>query len=188
VLFGFYDWLRLPMDVILYMLTYCADNDHRDLRYIEKVALDWAEKQIDDLEKALAYVHTFNKDYNVILKIMGQTTGYPTPSQLKYINKWLQEYEMPTELALLACDRAAVNEGRPTFKYVDGIITNWHKKGIHTVADAETDDADFEKKKPDGKARANGKTNRFVNFKQRERDYNQLEKLEREYLTQSLKG
>lgn len=190
LLFGFYDWLRLPVDVILYLLTYCAERGHRDLRYIEKAAMDWAENQVDDVEKALVYVQTFDHDYRDILRAMGQNSGYPTPTQRKYIDKWLGEFQMPAALVLEACDRAAAQIGKPKFAYVDKILEEWHKKGIRNLEEAATDAADFarqkaEAAKPEPKIR---KSNRFVNFKQRERDYAQLEKMEREYLIQSLKG
>ncbi|MDR1664152.1 MAG: DnaD domain protein, partial [Clostridiales bacterium] len=190
VLFGFYDWLRLPIDVIGYLLNYCAENDKRDMRYIEKVALDWADRQIDDMEKALEYVRTFDRGYREILRSMGQNTGYPTQSQRKYMDRWLNEYQMPAALVMKACDRAAEQLGKPKFTYVDKIIEDWHKKGIKTVEAAEADTIDFRRKaeaaaKPEAKT---VKNNKFVNFKQRERDYAQLEKKEREYILRQLKG
>jgi len=190
ILFGFYDWLRLPSDVIGYLLSYCAENGHRDLRYIEKAAIDWADKQIDDMEKALAYVQTFDKDYREILRAMGQTTGYPTPSQRKYINKWLVEFKMPAELVMDACDRAAVQNGKPTFAYVNKIIEGWNKKGIRTLEEAEAETAEYVQGRIEaaGKEAKPAKNNRFVNFKQRDWDYEKLEKMEREYLAQRAKG
>ena len=192
VLFGFYDWLRLPVEVIVFLLTYCAGRDRRDLRYIEKVAMDWAENQIGDPEKALEYVQAFDHDYRDILRAMGQPSGFPTPTQRKYIDKWLREYGMTPALALEACDRAAARIGRPKFAYVDKIMEDWHKKGVRSAADINAQDEDFARQKAEAaKTEAKPKTprgNRFINFKQRERDYAQLEKLEREYLTQSLKG
>jgi DnaD/phage-associated family protein len=198
VLFGFYDWLRLPVDVIGYLLSYCADNGRRDLRYIEKAAIDWADRNIDDMEKALAYAGTFDRDYRGILKTMGQDTGYPSPTQQKYMEKWLGEYKMPAALVLLACDRAAAQIGKPTFAYVNKIIEGWNKKGINTIEGAEEEAKEFilkkeaaHKKTEAAKGESNGrppKNNRFINFKQRERDYEQLEKMEREYVLKSLQG
>jgi DnaD/phage-associated family protein len=188
-LFGLYDWLRLPLDVILYLLSYCADHGHRNLRYIEKAALDWADNEINDLEKALAYVQGFDRNYRGILQAMGQTTGYPTPSQRKYINKWLNEYKMSSEMVMEACDRAALQIGKPKFTYVDKIMTDWYKKGLLTPADADADTEDFRKRNEAAKPEATGKPkkkNRFANFKQREWDFQQLEKMEREYILRDL--
>jgi DnaD/phage-associated family protein len=193
VLFGFYDWLRMPVDVISYLLTYCADNNHRDMRYIEKAALDWTENEIDDIEKALTYVKTFDANYREVLRQMGQLSGYPTPSQRKYMDKWMCEYEMPTEVILEACDKAALQIGKPKFSYVDKMLAGWHKKGIKSVKDVIADAEEFNRKKEQGAntapvGAAPRRKNRFVNFKQRDWDQDKLEKMEREYLAQSLKG
>jgi DnaD/phage-associated family protein len=191
VLFGFYDWLRMPVDVIQYLLTYCADNNHRDLRYIEKAALDWVENEIDDIEKALTYVKTFDGNYREVLRQMGQLSGYPTPSQRKLMDKWLKEYGMPTEVILEACDKAGMQIGKPKFSYVDKILTEWHKKGIRTLKDVIADSEEFNRKKEQAgqvQTPAPRKKNRFINFKQRDWDFEQLEKMEREYVAQSLKG
>ena len=192
-IFGFYDWLRLPLDVIEYLLTYCADNGHRNLRYIEKCALDWADNDIDDIEKALTYVQAFDRGYREILHYMGQNTGYPTPSHRKYMDKWLNQWQMPMELIMEACDRSVVQIDKPKFSYVDKILADWHKKGVTTIDGVREVDAEFAKSKEKPASvrtikpvAAKPKPNRFVNFNQRENDYAHFEKLERAYLAQKL--
>ncbi|MCL2198495.1 MAG: DnaD domain protein, partial [Defluviitaleaceae bacterium] len=145
VIFGFHDWLRLPIEVIEYLLTYCAENDHRSLRYIEKCALDWADNDIASLEQALLYVQNFDRDYRLILQHMGQVSGYPTPSHRKYMKKWLHEWRFPLELITEACDRCIEQISKPNFKYVDKILSEWHKKGITTLEAVTEADAAFAK-------------------------------------------
>ncbi|MCL1787106.1 MAG: DnaD domain protein [Defluviitaleaceae bacterium] len=195
VLFSFHDWLRLPLDVIEYLLVYCADNGHRNLRYIEKCALDWADNGIDDLEKALQYVQNFDKNYRTILHYMGQNSGYPTPSHRKYMDKWLDEWKMSLDLIMEACDRCVSQIDKPKFNYVDKILADWHKKGIVDIAGVKAADAEFAKGKETGiisidkieKKPPKPKASRFVNFAQRDNDYSQWEQMERAYLEQKLK-
>ena len=189
VIFSFYDWLRLPVDVIEYLLSYCAENDHRNLRYMEKCAIDWSDKQIDSLEKALEYVQAFDRDYRTILFHMGLSTGYPTPGHKKYMDKWLDSWRMSMDLIIRACEVSIEHIDRPKFNYVDRILTLWHKNKVISLKQAEN--VDLEPLRS-GKSGASAKTvkpkqNRFVNFKQRNTDYAMLEKLEREYLEQKLK-
>ena len=195
VIFGFYDWLRLPPDVIEYLLTYCAEHGHRSLRYIEKCALDWAEREIDDLEKALDYVHLFDKHYRSIMQRMGKLSSFPTPAQRKQIDKWLHEMYMPLDVVLEACDRTTLTAEKPSLSYVDKILVKWHKTGVSNLADVQQSDDDYarqkEHKETKTKAPAKApktKINRFINFEQRENDYSQREKLERQYLLQRLEG
>ena len=192
VIFGFHDWLRLPFDVIEYLLSYCKDNDHRNLRYIEKCAIDWHDNDIDDVEKALLYVQNFDKGYRTILNYMGQTSGYPTQSHRKFIDKWIKEWNMPTELILESCDRSVEATNKPKFSYMDKVLSTWHKNGITTLEAVKTADAEFIKSKDNiipvdiVKAKQPVKTNRFANFNQRDNDYSHFEQLERAYLAQKL--
>ena len=195
VLFGFYDWLRLPMDVILHMLSYCSNGNHRDLRYIEKVALDWAERGINSVSDAQEYTQTFDNEFREVMRAFGQPSAFPSPTQRKYMQKWLVEMEMPLALVLEACDKTAVQIGKPKITYIDKILADWHKKGIKTLEEVATDSANWQKaEKQSAEAERNrGKTltmprNRFVNFKSRERDYEQIERMEQEYLDKKYGG
>ena len=41
ILFGLYDWLHMPVDLIEYLLDHCATRGHTSMRYIEKTAITW---------------------------------------------------------------------------------------------------------------------------------------------------
>jgi len=184
VIFGFHDWLRLPIDVIEFLLEYCEENDHRGLRYIEKCAMDWADRGISDVKSATEYVQNFDRDYRTILRHAGQVSGYPTPAQRKYMDKWLHELNMPLELIVEAVDRCVEKINKFDKKYTEKILTEWHKNGIFTMDAVAAGDSEFSQNKtsrPAPKAK-----NKFVNFKQRDIDYSQYEKLERAYIEKKL--
>jgi len=190
VLFGFYDWLRLPVDVLAFLLAYCADHGHRDLRYIEKCALDWADRGIHTVEAAKEYTQGFDLDYRTILKAMGQNSGFPTKSQRKYIDKWRSEWNMSLTLIVEACDRAGLQIGTPKFTYVDKIIAAWFKAGITTMEGIAAADEEFTKTKTTATASkaVKAKPTRFANFTQRKNDNTTFEKMERAYLLKELQG
>jgi len=192
VIFGFHDWLRLPLDVIEYLLHYAEENGNRSLRYIEKCAINWAERGIEDLEEAQTYVHTFDKGYRSILGQMGKLSTFPTPAQRKLMDKWLHEMHIPLDVILEACDRTTLTAEKPSLSYVDKILLKWHKSGITTIADVKQADDDFagkkEKKETKSQKPQKPTNNRFINFDQRENDYSQIEKLERQYQLERLKG
>lgn len=181
VIFGFHDWLRLPIEVIEYLLTYCEENEHRSLRYIEKCAMDWADHDIKDLEAALTYVQNFNRDYREIMRHLG-LSGYPTPTHRKYMKKWLHEWNFPLELITEACDRCVEQIAKPNFKYIDKILADRQKRGILTLEDVAAADEEFESKhKQIFRPPTKPKQNRFINFSQREIDFDKFDKQERAY-------
>jgi len=195
ILFGFYDWLRLPVDVVVYLLSYCAEGGHHDLRYMEKVALDWADRNIKSLEAAEAYTATFSKEFRDIMASLGNPGDIPTSTQRKHIDKWTKEYGMSLELVLAACEKAEPYAGKSKLAYIDKIMTRWNNEDIRTLEAVEIDAEKFknaanerrEALLPIGnKAPRQQRRNRFANFKPRERDYAQIKQLEREILIREL--
>lgn len=52
VLAYLYDGLKLPADVIEYLVTYSVEHDKNDIRYMEKLGSDWAQIGISTVEAA----------------------------------------------------------------------------------------------------------------------------------------
>ena len=181
-IFGFYDWLRLPIDVISILLDYCAERGHRSMRYIEAVAIDWSEKGINTTEQANELIQSFNSSYRQILKALGLGSKDPAPAQIKFMDKWIYEYKMPLDVILEACDITILDAPKPTIKYANTIIESWYKNGVKTVADAKKAMAEHKKAPETSKPAA--KPNRFANFTQREWDFGseEMQKLKWKYL------
>ncbi len=200
VLFSFYDWLGFPVDLIELVLSYCASNNHRNMRYIEKVAIEWAERGIDTAEKANEYITVFNKYYREIMKGMGINKRDPVPVEVEFMNKWLYVFHLPLEVVKEACKKTILNTGQANFPYADSILSNWHENNVGSLDDVKKLEEDFGKAKvskeqakttaPSPASRAKSK---FVNYEQREWDFEELEKLEndlleKEILERELKG
>ena len=167
LLFSFYDWLGLPMEVIELLLSYCTASGHTGMRYIEKVAIGWAEEGVNTVEKAAEYIELRKTGYRSILQAFGQNR-MPVAAEEAYMKKWLQ--------------------GKASFAYADRILENWKKAGVSSVADVQAQDAAFAAKKAQNtptvqtaeKPQRAQKQNRFINYTQSEWDFAELERLERE--------
>ena len=197
-IFSFYDWLRLPPSVIDKLLAYCRENGHTNMSYIERVALDWSEQGIDTPEKACDYIQLFNKDFREILKAFGIFGRNPSAGEQEYMREWLITLGLPRDMVVWACDQAVLNTGGISFSYADKIVRRLHKEGVTTLeaakAQAETHKALPEqavkktrraKKGQVQSERARPKTsNRYLNFKQRDYDFERMEAMEMERLKQ----
>ena len=184
VIFGFHDWLRLPIDVIEFLLTYCDENDHRNIRYIEKCALDWADHNITSLESAMFYVKSFDRNYRAIMRYMGLAATYPSSRHREYMDRWLGEWKMPLEIIFASCDCSVDNIDKAKFSYMNTVLGSWFKQGVKTLEDVEKVKEAFSANETNKKRQkpAAPKTNRFINFNQREYDWAALEKMERAYI------
>ncbi|MCL2853266.1 MAG: DnaD domain protein [Defluviitaleaceae bacterium] len=194
-IFSFYDWLRLPTSVIDKLLAYCRENGHTNMAYIERVALDWAEQGIDTREKAQDYIQLFNKDFREILKAFGIFGRNPGASEQEYMRAWLKTLEIPRDMVVWACDQAVLNTGGVSFSYADKIIRRWHEEGITTLeaakAQTEAHKSSAKPESPAKKPRRAKKdhvppktSNRYLNFKQRDYDFDQIKAMELERLKQ----
>lgn len=68
-----------------------------------------------------------------------------TPTEYEIINGWLDS-DYSEELILLALKEAVYN-GVTSFRYIDRIVFEWHKKGIKTKEDVEKNRKEFKKSK-----------------------------------------
>ncbi len=60
-----------PPDLIEYLVEYSVSRGHKSMRYIETVALAWADEVITTVTMARDASSRYAKDYFTILKSMG---------------------------------------------------------------------------------------------------------------------
>jgi len=192
-LYSFYDWLRLPIDVIKFLLEYCAEKRHRRIKYIEAAAIDWAENNIKSVEEARDYVNIFNKDYREIMNAMGLSRRNPATKELEFMDKWYKEWLLPLELITEGCSKTVIAVGKAQFGYADKILEGWHKAGAKTLDDVKNLEAAHKEKTAAQQAATEPKKempkrkNRFVNYEQHVTDYDEINRLEYERLKNKFK-
>lgn len=167
----FSDVLKFSEDLIDYLVQYCVDHNKKDMRYIEKVAINWAQAGVDTPKKAATYVHKYEKIVYDVMKALGKTSA-PTDTEASYVTKWSNTFGYDFSVISVACERTVLATDKHRFAYADGILTNWNKAGVHHVSDIEA--LDFNKKKT-AKPTGSSSTNRFNQFKQNDYDFDALE-------------
>ncbi len=177
--FYWYDGLKFSGEVIEYLVEYCITNGHSSLRYMDKVALGWAEHQIDTIEKAKEHVSIRSKAYYSIMKAFGISGRNLADSEITFVNKWSKEYNFDLELIQEACRRTISATQKPSFEYADSILTNWYNNHVHTLKDVASLDEVFNKSKQSSPSQNNTtvKRNKFNNFHQRKYDADEYEKM-----------
>lgn len=127
ILFSFYDYLGMPVEVIFTLLEYCISIGKTNMRYVEKVAYSWADKGINTLAKASLYVKEENevnntfKRFKTMFKISGREF---TPSEETFIRDWVYTYKYSDEAIAEAYEKAVANTGKVSFKYMDAVLKN----------------------------------------------------------------
>lgn len=177
----FYDGLGLSADLIEYLLEYCVSHNHKSIRYIEKVAIAWAEEDITTVEQAKRSNSRYNKEYFTILKALGITNRNPVETEITLMDTWLKTYCFSMEIIQEACNRTVLQTGQASFQYTDKILEGWKKKEVKTLDDIRSLDDEHQKRRQSKKAAsrkpaAPASNNRFNNFEQREYDFSEYEK------------
>lgn len=170
----FTDRLHFSDDLIDYLLQYCVERGKKDFRYIEKVAIGWAEAGVTTPAEAQQQTSRYDKNVYSIMNALGKTNS-PARNELAYIKRWTAEYGFDTEVILEACGRTVLATDKHRFAYADSILSAWHKAGVHHVSDIAGLDLSYQKEKAVKPARQSSAAeyNRFMHS---EYDFDALEK------------
>ncbi len=130
ILFGMYDYLGLPIEVIFTLLEHCISSGKSNMKYIEKVAYSWADRGIDTLAKASMFVKEENelslmfKKFKKMFKITGREF---TNAEENYLKNWVFELKATDTAIEAAYEKAVANTGKISFGYMDAILKNGSK-------------------------------------------------------------
>ena len=105
------------------------------LRTIEKEAYAWAERGIDTMEEAAAFIQTQNVRNSRLGKLMKllQIRGRNlTAAEERYASDWL-EMGFEDEVISMAYERTCLNTGGLSWAYMNKILQRWNEAGLHTA-------------------------------------------------------
>lgn len=149
-LFGLYDHLGLPPEVLMLLLNHCVE-EHRErygagrlptMRSVEKEAYIWANREILTLDAAEEYLRArrARRDAAEQTRVaLGIRDRALSPTERKYIESWLDMGFSPEAVAM-AGDRTVTNTGQLRWAYANKIMLSWDGKGLHTPEEIEQGD------------------------------------------------
>ena len=117
-----YDTAGLPVEVILMVVEYAIAEGKYHMRYIEKVALDWADREITTISAAEQY--------------------------LCALERRKQAWNTVSALLRLAYEKCREATGRFNSSYMDKILERWRLDGVDSVEKALEEKPGRRKKKP----------------------------------------
>ena len=135
-----HDTAALPVEIILMVVEYAAQVDHFSMRYIEKVALDWADKGITTLAAAEEHLCALERGREALVKVQ-TVCQLPRPlsaaaSTMALAEKWVYTWQVADDLLRYAYVVCAEAKGGFHAKYIDRVLENWRTQGITSAAQA----------------------------------------------------
>lgn len=136
------DHYGLPAGVALMLLNYCFKAGKTSPGYIQTVAADWSEEEINTIELANARILSLEKQNGVeerLREAMEMKTKLSVQMR-RYIKKWTEEWGFDEQMIMLAYEKTVDNikEWKP--EYANRILESWNGAGIRTPEAVEKAD------------------------------------------------
>jgi len=149
IILGFVRYLGLAPEVVCVLICFCKERARQkgntrnpSLRTIEKEAYAWAERGIDTVEEAAAFIQHQNVRNSQLGRLMNilQIRGRNlTPGEEKYAKSWL-EMGFDEDVLAEAYQRTCLNTGGFAWRYMNTILSRWHEAGLHTLEQVKAGD------------------------------------------------
>ncbi len=140
----------LPVDVILMLLQYCADNGKGTMRYVEKIGIEWGSEGINTIDLAEDKIRSLTESYscyNRVATTFGmKNVGSPTKKQLSLANQWVSTWSFSEDMLRLAYERCVDSKGELNMDYINGILKKWYMAGWKNPDDVEKEESEAPKK------------------------------------------
>ncbi|MBQ2780185.1 MAG: DnaD domain protein [Clostridia bacterium] len=141
-----FDTCGMPSEVITMAVTWAVAHSHNNMRYIEKMALDWVDRDITTVTAAEEYLcglERLRKAFERLEVLLDLAVARPSSAQKQAADRWFNEWQLADELIKEAYVRTLNKTGKFQVKYMDQILGAWHEDGITAVAQLQP-----EKKQP----------------------------------------
>jgi len=148
-LYGIYDNLGLPPEVILQLITHCINECHTrgdgrtpSVKYIEQAAYTWEREGVFSIEKAEEYLKALEarkSSRGMIRRSLNITDREFSETEKRYVDSWI-DMGFEYDTIAIAYDKTVINTGGLKWPYLDKILKNWHAKDIHTVEQIQEND------------------------------------------------
>ena len=162
-------------EVMIALFHHCQEQKSLNKNYVHAVAGNWFKggvKTFEDLEEYMENYTVVQKIKQKIKKSLRLNRNF-TKYEEQYIDTWIKEYNYDFSVIEEAL-KLTVSKPNPTLNYVNGILSNWHKKGFKTVKDieeGEKNQSNTRKNQYISKVQAN--KSKYQNYEQR--NYEDLE-------------
>ncbi len=132
----------LPVEVLIMLMQYAAGLGKCNIRYIEKMAINWADEEVITLERAEQKIQQLTSGRSAagtVQKLFGLESHSPTEKETVYADRWMNLWKFSPELIRYAYEICVDAKGKYIPKYVDSVLARWHNGGIETMEQAQAD-------------------------------------------------
>ncbi len=156
-------------EVMIALFHYCQERKALNKKYVHAVAESWYKggvKTFEELEEFLENYDNIVKIKQKISKALRLNRNF-TKYEEQYIDTWIKDFGYDFTVIEEALKRT-VSKPNPTLNYVNGILSNWHKKGLKTKEDIEKEEKSKETNLNNYSKTTNTAKTKYQSYEQRE--------------------
>ena len=167
-IFYIHNDLEFSMDLMDYLMQYCAEQGKKDFRYMAGIRTP---------RQAKARAKKYNKNVYTVMKELGFDNS-PAPAEAAYIERWFTEYGFSLDIVIEACSRTVLSTQKNRLQYAEGILKSWHESHVATTEDiSKLDKSHSDEAQESAKAsKKSSNKNLYLQFQQNTYDFDALEK------------
>ena len=136
-----YQYLQVPGDIILTVLSYCRSIDKTSLQYEEKLLFTWWNQGICTMQQindAIVKDQESRSYHGTVARTLDMKNK-PTPKQREYFDSW-QAMNIPIDLIRYAYEKTVEQTDKRSMPYMNKILTDWSKAGYKTREEVDMGD------------------------------------------------
>ncbi len=150
IVIGMLDHLSLSGDYIMLLFAHAAKIDKKSVRYVEKLALSFVDRDITrytELEAELAALELTEDTLKFIRKLFGIGRRVFTEKERTMVKKWCVNFSYGNEIIEKAYEITANSTGGASLSYANAILENWHNAELKTLDEINKYSEEFNGKK-----------------------------------------
>lgn len=135
-----HDYNGLPVGVLLMIMEYALSEEKTNMRYIEKVAIGWANEEIDTIEKAeekLKVIRRSRDCWSRVLMAIGLSYRPASARETQYAARWIDQWSFSSEMVHLAYEVCVDSTGKLSLNYMNKVLERWYKANAKTPQDVQ---------------------------------------------------
>lgn len=136
-----YQYLQVPCDIILTVMSYCRSMDKTSMQYSEKLLYSWWNKGLCTMQQindAIVKDQESRSYHGIVARTLDMQRP-PTPKQREFFDSW-QALGIPTDLIRYAYEKTIDQTDKRSLPYMNKILTDWAKAGYKTREEVDMGD------------------------------------------------
>ncbi|MBQ8960938.1 MAG: DnaD domain protein [Ruminococcus sp.] len=160
-----HSYLGLKKEVILTLVCYCNDIDKRNPSYMEKIAAEWSESDINTLEAATEEVERLQQSRQFEGRIMQlfEMKRRPTEKQRSFISQW-QSLGLDLDMLHYAYEKCVENTEKLSFSYINKVALSWKDSGFTSVREVKEAEKEHRRRSSSGSSQGGDDLKKYEEF------------------------